>query len=303
MHKIIKSIFRVLFLGVKSLQSIIVFSSLLVLVYFCLTIAKVNLPSDIVNLFDSFYKFQANIVQIPNFFDMDFTFTLLAAELLLVAAALIYVLKFIIKLEGLYDDVKKYDDKKYEESFNENLEKKLDKIEKNLNKFCLLLKVNTEIIDNSKSFIRQESPVDLNNLNLKVKNYIESKLLKNFQVTCKHLGDYLFFSFENINDCDRVFENIYLFIKKTKEELKKFKVKFNVTCSVCITDNNYQQNITLLQHLINIKQADRIIMANEFKLRYDKLNTKKFKYTERGEYSFNNEILSIYTFEPHINLI
>ena len=54
MHKIIKSIFRVLFLGVKSLQSIIVFSSLLVLVYFCLTIAKVNLPSEIlpVNLYE-----------------------------------------------------------------------------------------------------------------------------------------------------------------------------------------------------------------------------------------------------------
>ena len=303
LHYLVKSIFKFLFLSIKTLQSAVILSSLLVLIYFCLTLTNLNLPTDVVTLFDSLYKFQSNIIQIPPFFNMDFTFTLLAVELLLTAGALIYVLNFIIKIEGMYDNIKKYENKEYEKNFNINLEKKADKIDKNLNKFCLLLKINTELIDNSKSFIKQTNPIDINNLNKKIKNFLESKYIQNFQVSCKHVDNLLLFSFEHIEDCDRVFEIFFTFIKKNKEELKKFKIKFNMISSICLTNNNFQENIDLLQKLINISQNDRIIMTNEFKLRYDKINTKKFKYVERGEYSFNNEIFTIYTFEPHINLI
>lgn len=302
MHKIIKNIFKILFLAVKTLQSAIIFSSLVVLVYFVLTLTNLNLPKEINDFFGTIYNFQNGLFQLPEFFSINLTLTVFSAELLLIAFSLIYVLNFIVELERIYDKIHHVEKRIYEDDFNDRLIKNLENTEKNTNKFSMLLSVKLELIQHS-STIMVGKNINLVDLTNKLNMFIENKLHQNFNVKCTHIGNNLMFSFENIEDCDRVFEMIFSFIRKTKEELKKIKVKFDLNAGVCITSDDNQETLLLLQGLANIGQWNKILMYNEFKIRYDKFPEKKFKYTELGEYQYRNDILNAYAINSNINLI
>ena len=299
-HKIIKFIFKLLFSGLNAVQSLFIFSSFLILVYFFVSLSTLKIPVVISSLFEALYKFQYDFFRIPNFYDVDYTYMLLAVECLLIVFILIHVLNYIIYLEGIYDNINAYRKEKYEKNFNLNLIKKT--VNEKIDGFYLMFSLNLEVISESKFLADTKPSINLDKLYIKIKNFIEGKLKNNFNVDCKIYNKNFMFYFKNFNDCNKVFDDVYSCIRKVKSELKNIKVKFYAKCSVCVKGFSYNSDCSLLEQMININKNDRIVTNNDFKMKYDTLNSQKYKYLEIGEYSFSDNIYCLYGFEPNFDL-
>ena len=106
MFKLAKKFIDASLSGTKTVQSLLIFVSLVTMVYFVLDLAHVPMPEGVKSVFDAIYNFQSAVYKpelalVP----VDFTFLTFAIEMLLIAGLLVYSQSFLIEFEKHLDKV------------------------------------------------------------------------------------------------------------------------------------------------------------------------------------------------------
>lgn len=301
MHKLIKFGFHGIIQSLKTTQFCLVLIALLTMVDFILSMIQIKLPEQIQICFDTIYKFQNQIYKPDlSIIPVDFTLAVFAVEMLIIAGLIVYVIYFVIEFEQIYDKVHNDSCKRYERSFNQNLARNAKNIENKNKQFVLFFDIKIAKI--GESYLREESkPIDVETKIMEYRMMLKNCILQNFKATCKQTTNgYLIFA-ENIEDCENIFNKLYDFSTKSKELLKQLRLSFELKSAVCIATPNEPQEKYLpkLKKLLNVAVKNKIMALSDFKVKYDHLKNKTYVVNNIGEYSFNDEVLEIYTFEPN----
>lgn len=299
MYKFIKKAFNATITGFKGLQFCLILIALLTMIDFILQLMTIKLPEQIQAFFDTLYQFQSNFYK-PHFeiIPVDFTLAVVAIELMIFAGLIVYIINFIIEFEQIYERVHQDGVRRYEARFNKNLEKKVEQIEKNNKQFTLYFTMKMEqVVDNFA--IAEEKKVDIPTKMIEYRTLLRNTLLQNFKLTYSQLENGMLIYFKNFDDCNKIFDKIYEFSAQTKEELKNFKIKFRLSCAVCIANRTTDKETYLpkLQKLISIALPNKIMALADFKNKYEMLKEKPYKISGLGEYSLNNEAIDVFTLE------
>lgn len=301
MHKFIKFSFHATIQALKAYQFCLVLIALLTMVDFILSMMNIKLPEQIQMCFDAIYKFQSLIYKPDlSIIPVDFTLAVFAIEMLILAGLLVYVIYFVIEFEQIYDKVHSDGCKRYERTFNQKLEHNAKIIENKNKQFVMYFDVKIQRIGENYLF-ETEKPVDIETKIMEYRMMFKNCILQNFKSTSKQtVNGYLIFV-ENIEDCEKIFDKMYEFTKKTKEMLKEMRLTFELKTAVCIATPKDPQEKYLpkLQKLLNISVPNKIMALSDFKAKYNNLKTKTYIINNIGEYSLGAEILDIYTLEPN----
>ena len=299
MYKFIKKAFNATITGFKGLQFCLILIALLTMIDFILQLMTIKLPEQIQAFFDTLYQFQSNFYK-PHFeiIPVDFTLAVVAIELMIFAGLIVYIINFIIEFEQIYERVHQDGVRRYEARFNKNLEKNVEKIEKNNKQFTLYFTMKMEQVVNNFA-IAEEKKVDIPTKMIEYRTLLRNTLLQNFKLPYSQLENGMLIYFENFDDCNKIFDKIYEFSAQTKEELKNFKIKFRLSCAVCIANRTTDKETYLpkLQKLISIALPNKIMALADFKNKYEMLKEKPYKISGLGEYSLNNEAIDVFTLE------
>lgn len=301
MHKLIKFGFHGTIQALKTTQFSLFLIALLTMVDFILSMMQIKLPEQIQIVFDTIYKFQNQIYKPDlSIIPVDFTLAVFAVEMLIIAGLIVYVIYFVIEFEQIYDKVHNDSCKRYERSFNQNLAKNAKNIENKNRQFVLFFDIKIAKI--GESYLREEEkPIDVETKIMEYRMMLKNCILQNFKATCKQATDGYLIFVENIEDCEKIFNKLYDFAKKSKELLKQLRLTFELKSAVCIATPNEPQEKYLpkLKKLLNVAVKNKIMALSDFKVKYDNLKEKTYIINNIGEYSLGAEILEIYTFEPN----
>ena len=299
MYKLIKFGINATITSLKGTQFCLILLALLTMIDFILFLMTIKLPPYIQVVFDTIYAVQSllykpNLTVIP----VDFTLIVAAIEMLIMAGLIVYILNFIIEFEQVFDKVQKDSNRRFEEKFNKQLKKNADNIEQRNKNFVMLYAVTVEEVYKEYSFEdKKEDPT------VKMAEYntlFRIEMMKNFKVTSQQLPDGNLLFFEDINECNAVFDKIYEFSSKAKENLRHSKLKFNLKTAVCVAGRNdiKDKYVPKLKKLLNIAMPNKVMALGDFKNKYESLKNKPYKVSGLGEYGLNDEIIDVYTLEP-----
>lgn len=300
MYKLIKFGFNATINSFKAIQFCLVLTALLTMVDFILVTAHVKLPEQIQVFFDTIYKFQSTFYKPSLLIPVDFTLAVAAVEMLILAGIIVYILYFVIEFEQVYDKVHRDNCKRYERSFNQSLEKNAKNIEIRNKNFVMYFDVNIEANMQELKFADVKAP-DVETKKMEYRMMFRNYILQNFKGNCvKTANGYLIF-FDNIENCDAIFDKTYEFVSKSKELLKQMYLKFSLKSAVCIAKQHDPQEKYLpkLQKLLNIASPNKIMALADFKVKYDTIKNKNYVVNSIGEYSLGEDIIDVYTFEPN----
>lgn len=300
LHKLIKLSFNATITYFKAMQFCLMLLAFLTMIDFILSLLKIKLPPFIQIVFDIIYRIQSLIYK-PDLsvIPVDFTLIVAAIEMVIMAGIIVYILNFIIEFEQLYDKVHADGVKRYEKSFNKQLEKNAVKIENKHKHFAMYYDVEVEKVNKQYSFDR--TTVDPDTKRAEYRALFRNLMLQNFKVTSQQTSEGYILFFEDINDCNKAFDRLYEFISKSKETLKQHHLKFKLKASVCVADRSTDKETYLpkLKKLLNIAQPDKIMILGDFKSKYETLKEKPYKINALGEYSLANEMIDVYSMEPN----
>lgn len=294
MFKLAKKFIDASLSGTKTVQSLLIFVSLVTMVYFVLDLAHVPMPEEVKSVFDAIYNFQSAVYKpelalVP----VDFTFLTFAIEMLLIAGLLVYSQSFLIEFEQHLDKVIKDGNRRYEEKFNKNLAQNAKKIENQNNYFAILFNirmalVNKNIYDTQKKvdidIKRQETLVRLRNL-----------IVNNFGVFVEQCNSGSLAFFNDINQCNKLFDLILDFQTKIRQELAHENIKIDVISAVCIAGKHDRKEtyIPKLEKLLSLSIPNKIMVLNEFRNRYNTLKEQTYEFTELGTYALGEDLIEV----------
>lgn len=277
------------------MQFVLIALALLTMVDFILSLMGIKLPQYVQVVFDTIYKIQSLIYQ-PNLtvIPVDFTLVVAAIEMMIFAGLIVYILNFIIEFEHILDNVHKDGQKRFERSFNKKLEKNASKISFSFNYFAMFCTVDIEKIFAQYAFDEKVADVEAKKAEYIAK--LKEELMQNFKVTYQQLEGGLLFFFEDIKECNKLFDKINEFNKNAKETLKLMKLKFILKSAVCVADkkNKLEEYLPKLKKIINIAQPDKIMVLGDFKDIYSNLSEKLYTISGLGEYNLNSETIDVY---------
>lgn len=299
MYKLVKFAISSVITSLRFTQFCLMLMALLTMIDFILTLMTIELPSYIQIVFDYIYAIQ-NLIYKPNLsiIPVDFTLVVAAIEMLILAGLMVYVHNFVIEFEQVLDKVQKDSNRRFEQKFNKQLEKNAVKIEALNKQFALLYDV--EIEKNYDKYAYENKPIDTNIKIVEYRSLFRTTMTQNFKVVSQQLTNGTLLFFENINDCNEVFNKIYEFSKLAQQTLKPLNVKFKLKTAVCIANKNDSKEnfVPKLKKLLNIAQPNKIMALGDFKNKYTTLKEQPYKINGIGEYSLNNETIDVYTLEP-----
>jgi len=299
LYKLVKYAINATITSLKGVQFCLILLALLTMIDFILSLMSIELPQYIQVVFDTIYAIQSLIYK-PNMsiIPVDFTLVIAAIVMLLIAGAIVYILNFIIEFEQIFDKVEKDGNRRFEQKFNKQLQKTAENIEQRNKHFAMIYNIEIEQI-NSQYYYNSEQ-VDTAPKIAEYTTLFKTEMIQNFKVTSQQIPEGILLFFEDINECNAVFDKLYEFQTKTKETLAQLKLKLKVKSAVCIADRNDINNgyIPKLKKLLNIASPNKIMSLADFKNKYQTLKNQKYKINGLGEYGLENEIIEIYTFEP-----
>lgn len=281
--------------GSKAIQSILIFVSLLTMVYFILDLMHIPMPIEIKSIFDAIYNFQSAIYKpelamVP----VDFTFLTFAIEMLLIAGLLVYSQSFLIEFEQHLDKVAKDGNKRFEEKFNKNLANNAEKIENQNNYFAILF--NIRLAYTNKNLYDMQKKVDLDIKRQEILVRLRSLIVSTFGVYVETVpfGSLAFFN--DINQCNKVFDLILNFQDKIRQELTPLHLKVDVISAVCIAEKKDKKEhfVPKLEKLLNLSIPNRIMVLNEFKNRYQMLKEQTYEFTDLGTYAMGEDFIDVF---------
>lgn len=300
MHNLIKNLFSIVVNLLRGLQFILAIVALLTMVDFILFLTNVQLPQAIQGVFDNIYNFTSKFYQ-PDLstLEVDFTLAIAAIAILIAAGIVVYLVIFINDLEQQYDKFHADQCRKYEQKLNSELKSTIDNMDAQNNQFAIFYSLS--VIPNAKIPLMNQNK----NINFEAKTsdyrvVLKNTMINSFNAVCKHTTDGYILFFEKFEDCEKVFAKLYEFINKAKELLKKEALTINIRVSAVLAKRTDNTEIYLpkMKKLINISIPEKVMILAEFKEKYDKLPEHNYKITAQGEYSFNDEIIDVYSLEP-----
>lgn len=299
MHKLIKHSFNASITYFKAMQFCLILLALLTMIDFILSLLSIELPKQIQTVFDIIYSIQSLIYKPDlSIIPVDFTLVIAAIEMMIAAGIIVYILNFIIEFEQAYDRVHADGVKRYEKKFNKQLENNAVKIENKFKSFAMFYDIEIQKVNEQYSF--DQNNVDPETKITEYRMLFRNLMLQNFRATSQQTTDGYLLFFEDISDCNKVFDKLYEFIKNSKETLKQHHLRFNLKASVCVADRstNKETYLPKLKKLLNIAVAGKIMALGDFKTKYDTLKEKPYKLSGLGEYSLANETIDVYSLEP-----
>lgn len=301
MHKLIKFSFNATVNGLKLYQFCLILVALLTMIDFILQLVRVKLPEQIQVVFDTIYRFQSLIYK-PDMsvIPVDFTLAVFAIEMLILAGLLVYVIYFVLEFEQIYDRVHADGCRRYEQKFNQNLERTAKIVENKTKYFVIYYDINIEKV--ASDFIYSEQ--NEINLNTKISEYrlmLRTYIMQAFKGTSQQTADGYLLFFDNIEMADKIFDKMREFEIKSKEILKQNKLKFTLKTAACIASPKSRQSefVPKLNKLLNIAIPKKIMVLGDFKSKYQNLKSKSYIINALGEYSLGSEILDVYTLEAN----
>lgn len=294
MFKLAKKFVESSLAGTKAIQSVLIFVSLVTMVYFVLDLTHVPMPAGIKSIFDAIYTFQSAIYKpelaiIP----VDFTYLTFAVEMLLIAGLLVYSQSFMIEFEQHLDKVAKDSDRRFEEKFNKNLAQNAKKIENQNNYFAILF--NIRMAHTSRNMYDMQKKVDLDVKRHETFTRLKNLIVSTFGVYVEQSQSGSLAFFNDINQCNKLFDLILDFQEKIRQELAPLNLKVDVISAVCIANktDRKEKYIPKLEKLLNLSIPNRIMVLNEFRNRYKTLKEQTYEFTELGTYAIGEDFIDV----------
>lgn len=282
----------------KAMQFFLIGLALLTTIDFILFVLKIKLPPFIQIVFDVIYNIQSLIYKPDTtIVPVDFTLVVAAVEMLVLAGIIIYILNFIIEFEQIYDRVHKDGVRRYENKFNKQLEKTVQRTEAKANSFAMLFEMEVEKVNdgyemNDQNFDKNVKIAELGLIFIK-------HLMQHFEIKFDKTPEGTVIFFKNFNNCNAIFDKIYEFTAQTKENLKQNKIRFRLKTAVCMADEKTAKSTYLnkLKKLINIASPNKIMALGDFISKYKTTGSKAYRMTSLGEYSLGDGTIEVYTLE------
>ena len=294
MFKLAKKFIETSLSSMKATQACLIFISLVTMIYFILNLMNVPMPDVIKSVFDVIYNFQSTLYKpelalIP----VDFTFMTFAIEMLLIAGLLVYSQSFLIEFEQHLNKVIKDGNRRYEEKFNNNLAQKAKIIENKINNFAVLFNIKME--QASKMIYEHQSKIDISVKKQEILNRLRSLIVSTFGVYVEQIpvGSLVFFN--DVNQCNKLFDLILDFQKKVRAELQAHNINTDILTAVCIAGKHDRKDtyVPKLEKLLNLALPNRIMVLNEFKAKYETLKDKTYEFTDLGTYAIGENFIDV----------
>lgn len=294
MFKLAKKFIETSLSSMKATQACLIFISLVTMVYFILNLMNIPMPDAVKGVFDVIYNFQSALYKpelalIP----VDFTFMTFSIEMLLIAGLLVYSQSFLIEFEQHLDKVTKDNDRRYEEKFNKSLAQNAKKIENQNNYFAILF--NIRMSQSARNMYNIQKNVDIDIKRQEVFNQLKHLIVNTFGVYIEQSQSGAIAFFNDINQCNKLFDLILNFQDKIRQELAQLNLKIDVISAVCIASKNDKKEnyVPKLEKLLNLSIPNRIMVLNEFRNRYITLKEQTYEFTELGTYAMGEDLIDI----------
>lgn len=294
MFKLAKKFIETSLSSMKATQACLIFISLVTMVYFILNLMNIPMPDAVKGVFDVIYNFQSALYKpelalIP----VDFTFMTFSIEMLLIAGLLVYSQSFLIEFEQHLDKVTKDNDRRYEEKFNKSLAQNAKKIENQNNYFAILF--NIRMSQSARNMYNIQKNVDIDIKRQEVFNQLKHLIVNTFGVYIEQSQSGAIAFFNDINQCNKLFDLILNFQDKIRQELAQLNLKIDVISAVCIASKKDKKEnyVPKLEKLLNLSIPNRIMVLNEFRNRYITLKEQTYEFTELGTYAMGEDLIDI----------
>ena len=294
MFKLAKKFVDTSLSSMKATQAGLIFISLLTMIYFILDLMKIPMPDAVKGVFDVIYNFQSAIYKpelalVP----VDFTYMTFAIEMLLIAGLLVYSQSFLIEFEEHLNKVIKDGNRRYEEKFNKSLAQNAKRIENQNNYFAILF--NIRMSQTNRSMYNLQKTVDIDIKRQEVFNQLKHLIVNSFGVYVEQSQSGTIAFFNDINQCNKLFDLILDFQDKIRQELAQLNLKIDVISSVCIASKNDRKEnyVPKLEKLLNLSIPNRIMVLNEFRNRYQTLKEQTYEFTELGTYAMGEDLIDV----------
>lgn len=294
MFKLAKKFVDTSLSSMKATQAGLIFISLLTMIFFILDLMKIPMPDAVKGVFDVIYNFQSAIYKpelalVP----VDFTYMTFAIEMLLIAGLLVYSQSFLIEFEEHLNKVIKDGNRRYEEKFNKSLAQNAKRIENQNNYFAILF--NIRMSQTNRSMYNLQKTVDIDIKRQEVFNQLKHLIVNSFGVYVEQSQSGTIAFFNDINQCNKLFDLILDFQDKIRQELAQLNLKIDVISSVCIASKNDRKEnyVPKLEKLLNLSIPNRIMVLNEFRNRYQTLKEQTYEFTELGTYAMGEDLIDV----------
>ena len=137
--------------------------------------------------------------------------------------------------------------------------------------------------------------VDIDIKRQEVFNQLKHLIVNTFGVYIEQSQSGAIAFFNDINQCNKLFDLILNFQDKIRQELAQLNLKIDVISAVCIASKNDKKEnyVPKLEKLLNLSIPNRIMVLNEFRNRYITLKEQTYEFTELGTYALGEDLIEV----------
>ena len=280
MHKFVLNIFYFLRSLLHFFKILFVFSILMLLFYWVENLTHANWAW--LNFIKPFLDFVLSISSKINSGSIDLlgaVFEYKFGIALIIYIILFYSMNFLRFLVDLFEDVyeKSYSlCKKTEENLlNKSLQRSVEKEEKKIKKYSILIKTTLK-----KKFSHKEL-----NINIAEQNNLMNKfIIEKLSVTPKNFEDGFLYDFYDFDEIDAVLDVMFKVLKSSAP----------LDYAICVQIGN---DVLKLKKLVDLKYYGKITMLAETSYRYRYNKTHRYKTSQVGLFQNGNNTIEVHEFK------
>lgn len=262
-------------------------------IYWILNIAKVPFADFFTPFFESiksivniYYSRGVVIDQVT----LDFSYLIASLSMIIVVWVFKFVVDFVEDVEKKYDSIHKALKNRQEIKFNQALEKERKKVEKQHNKFLILINFSAKNLSKDK-FYSYDTETGCEAIEESAIRELWEALSKNVKFKEAFLETSLLLYFDNFDEIDSVICEINNQINKIKNEYsqKNWQLHYFVGIEVYSHVREIFSKVNGLRSLLNFKFVNEIVCFGTFDQKYLTAKVPKYYTEKRGVFKVGEE--------------
>ena len=286
------------------IQIVLIFLAFFTILYWILELAQVPWVTQFSFIFEPIKTFTHtfyNRTLYSSGSPVDFAFLIASFVMLLIVWALNFLISIFEKAEAKYDKIHSVLRKREEDEVNAELSKNSTKLEKNNNKFIILVGFNLANILYDVKYGGNADDITKDKLQEVVMRF--SKEAQSLTPLKKTSEDSVILSFNNFEEIDLILTKLFKILKRLKDELTVEKWKLSYIAGIEV----YSKDADMLTKCNNLFAIKRLNIKNtlcclaSFNQRYTLITKPSFEVSGLGIYKIGENELDVYKIHKKTN--